>query len=339
MKKYYFIIIKKKQIKVSSINRKKNSFLKHFTLNKFIAALFTIVFVASVKYMISGNLDFHFCDFKNNVVLGILSWIINTSTFGLLTDYLGNKGNLTLYELWYGLDKAKLGDGSYILEDKKPKLYNAMDSGEGSSGGRNYSGRPEYVPAGSRPGTPEVSDQDYWKSQLKMYEDALSAINKSINLTRDEIYAKNQVSSIGEFNKETIENTMKEIQRNISFPSHDPEAVRLENIRLKLSRDAELRSKAYNFHVENSRLLSSAKAKLESLGEYNRKNHKGLGLSRLASTGLDPLTDAEIKSVVNQINNDPNATQLLKDKVVGGSISGPINSNHPIIKYLESREK
>jgi len=36
-----------------------------------------------------------------------------------------------------------------------------MDSGEGSSGGRNYNGRPEYVSAGSRPGTPEVSDQDY----------------------------------------------------------------------------------------------------------------------------------------------------------------------------------
>lgn len=161
MKKYYFITIKKKQIKVSSINRKKNSFLKYFTLNKFIAALFTIVFVASVKYMISGNLDFHFCDFKNNVVLGILSWIINTSTFGLLTNYLGNKGNLTLYELWYGLDKANLGDGFYILEDNKLKLYNAMDSGEGSSGGHNYSGRPEYVPAGSRSGTPEVSHQDF----------------------------------------------------------------------------------------------------------------------------------------------------------------------------------
>jgi hypothetical protein len=78
---------------------------------------------------------------------------------------------------------------------------------------------------------------------------------------------------------------MKEIQINISFPIHDPEAVRLENLRLKLSRDAELRSKAshmensrlphaYTSDVENSRLLSSAKTKLESLGEYNRKNHK-----------------------------------------------------------------
>jgi len=80
---------------------------------------------------------------------------------------------------------------------------------------------------------------------------------------------------------------MKEIQRNIFFPTHDPEAVRLENVRLKLSREAELRSNAFASHVENSRLshvytsdvensrlLSSAKTKLESLGEYNRKNHK-----------------------------------------------------------------
>jgi hypothetical protein len=357
--KKHFIIFKKKQIKkVSSINRKKNSFLKHFTLNKFLAALFTIVLVASVKYMISGNLTFNFCDFKNNVVVGLSSWILNTSAFALLTDYLGTKGNLTLYELWYGWDKVKLGDVSYILEDKKAKLYNAMDSGQGPSRDPNYnSGRPEYAPRGSRPGTPEVSDQDYWKSQLKMYEDALSALNKSINLTRDEIYAKNQVSSIGEFNKESIENTMKEIQRNISFPTHDPEAVRLENLRLKLSRDAELRSNAYASHVENprlphaytsdvenSRLLSSAKTKLESLGEYNRKNHKNWGLNHPASsfkvaTGIDPLTDAELKSVIDKINSDPNATQYLKDKVVGGKISGPINANHAIIKYLESIEK
>lgn len=233
-----------------------------------------------------------------------------------------------------------------------------MDSGEGPSRGPNYnSDRPEYAPRGSRLGTPEVSDQDYWKSQLKIYEDALSALNKSINLTRDEIYAKNQVSSIGEFNKESIENTMKEIQRNIFFPTHDPEAVRLENVRLKLSREAELRSNAFASHVENSRLphvytsdvensrlLSSAKTKLESLGEYNRKNHKSWGLNHPASsfkvtTGIDPLTDAELKSVIDKINSDPNATQYLKDKVVGGKISGPINANHAIIKYLESIEK
>jgi len=269
------------------------------------------------------------------------------------TDYLGTKGNLNLYELWSEWDKAKLGDGSYILEDKKPKLYNAMDSGEGSSRG----GRPEYAPRDSHPGTPELSEQDYWKSQLKIYEDALSALNKSINLTKDEIYAKNQVSSIGDFSKESIENTMKEIQRNISFPTHDPEAVRLENTRLKLSRDAELRSNAYASYVENSRLphaytsdvensrlLSSAKTKLESLGEYNRINHRSWGLNHPASsfkvtTGIDPLTDTELKCVIDKINSDPNAPQYLKDKVVGGKISGPINANHAIIKYLESIEK
>jgi hypothetical protein len=71
---------------------------------------------------------------------------------------------------------------------------------------------------------------------------------------------------------------MQEIKRNISFPTHDPEAIRLENTRLKLSRDAELRSSTYLLHKEKLNLLSSAKTKLESLAEYNRKNHKGLGL-------------------------------------------------------------
>jgi hypothetical protein len=66
---------------------------------------------------------------------------------------------------------------------------------------------------------------------------------------------------------------MQEIKRNISFPTHNPEMVRLENLRLNLMREAELRSKAYSLHTESSGLLSSAKSNLESLAEFNRKNH------------------------------------------------------------------
>jgi hypothetical protein len=336
----------KKQINNAPKNSIIYSILTNFTLNKFIAGLITIIFVAGIKYMISGNLTFNLCDFKNNVVMGLSGWTINTGSIGWLTDYLGAKGNLNLYELLFGLDKAKLGDKSYILEDKKPKLYNAMDAGEGSSRGpNNNSGTAHNVLSGSRLGTPQLSDQNYWKSQLKIYEDALSALNKSnLNLTSDEIYAKNQLYKIKEFNKEAIENSIEEVKRNISFPTNDPEMVRLENVRLNLSRDAELRSKSYLLQMNNSHLLSSAKTKLESLAEFNRKNHKARGItssettSFKASTGIDPLTDAELKSVVDKINSDPNARHL-KDKVAEGKIHGSIGPNHPIIKYLESLEK
>ena len=63
-----------------------------------------------------------------------------------------------------------------------------------------------------------------------------------------------------------------------------------------------------------------------------------MGLSSSVHTGLDSLTDAELKSVVDKINNDPNA-KYLKDKVAGGKISGFIGPYHPIIKYLRSIEK
>lgn len=336
----------KNQIKNTPINSKMYIILTNFTLNKFIAGLLTAIIVAALKYSVSGNFTFNYCDFINNVAMGLSGWTIHTGATGWLTDYLGAKGNLNLYELWYGLDKNKLYDKSYILEDKKPKLYNAMNSGEGSSSGPNYnSGSLQGASRGSGPGTPGLSDQNYWKSQLKIYEDALSALNKSnTNLTRDEIFAKNQLYKIGEFKRETIENSMQEIQRNISFPTHDPEMVRLENTRLKLSRDAELRSKSYTPHVENTGLLTSAKTKLESLAEFNRKNHtaRSMTTSETSSfkltTGVDPLTADELKSVIDKINSDPDAKHL-RDKVAKGKIQGPIGTNHPIIKYLESLEK
>lgn len=315
-------------------NMKKTFFLRNFTLSKFIVGLITIITVAAVAAVIYAV--------YGDIALIIFGWTIKT---GLLTDSWGPKANLSLYELLFGLDKAKLGDRSYILEDKKPKLYNAMDGGEGSSTGPNNNrANPQGVSRAYRPGTPETSDIDYWKSQLKLYEDASSALGKTTGLTPDEIYAKNQLFSIGEFNKRAIEDSMEEIKRNIYFPTHDPEAVRLENTRLKLSRDAELRSSTYLLHKEKFDLLHSAKTKLESLAEYNRKNHTEKGLIRSKHnfkelTGMDPLTDAELKSVVDQIKNDPNAAQGVKDKVADGKISGCININHSIIKYLNSIEK
>jgi len=115
-----------------------NYIFKHFTLAKFIGAFFTILFVASLKYFISGNFHIEYCDFFNNVGVALLGWTINTVFIGWLTEYLSLKDmNFNLYQLAYGFDTIK---GSPIPSDGnfKPKLYNGMDidsDGESNSRG------------------------------------------------------------------------------------------------------------------------------------------------------------------------------------------------------------
>lgn len=115
--------------------------LASFTLAKFCGAIITVTIVASVKYSISGNFYLEFCDFWNNVGIGLLGWTINTGLIGLLTEYLGIKGiNFNFMQILFGFDTIKIGDTniskSSILEEVKPKLYNAMDNGESSSSGK-----------------------------------------------------------------------------------------------------------------------------------------------------------------------------------------------------------
>lgn len=117
--------------------------LASFTLAKFCGAIFTVTLLAIVKYIISGNFHIEYCDFWNNIGIGLLGWTINTGIIGLLTEYLGIKGiNFNLYQFLFGFESMKVSDtinvgkissNTYALEDGKPKLYNAMDSGEGSS--------------------------------------------------------------------------------------------------------------------------------------------------------------------------------------------------------------
>jgi hypothetical protein len=105
--------------------------LVYFTLAKFTGALVTITLVALIKYMVSGNLHIDFCEFGNNVAIGLLSWTINTAAIGWLYDYFGLKGiNFNLKQLLYGYDKMGGGDSS-SLKDFKPKLFNAMESADG----------------------------------------------------------------------------------------------------------------------------------------------------------------------------------------------------------------
>lgn len=109
-----------------------NKILVNFTLAKFTGALFTFTLVALLKYLISGNLYIDYCEFWNNLGMGLLGWTINTAAIGWLSEYLGLKGiNFNLKQFLYGYDTMCVGDNS-LSKDFKAKLYCAMESGDGS---------------------------------------------------------------------------------------------------------------------------------------------------------------------------------------------------------------
>jgi hypothetical protein len=108
-----------------------NTILVNFTLAKFGAALFTITIVALIKYMISGNLHIDYCEFWNNVEIGLLGWTLNTATISWLSEYFSIKGiNFNLKQFIYGYNIIGGGDDS--SSNFKIKLYNAMESEDGS---------------------------------------------------------------------------------------------------------------------------------------------------------------------------------------------------------------
>jgi hypothetical protein len=108
-----------------------NILLVNFTLAKFAGALVTITVVAFIKYMISGDFHIEYCEFWNNVAIGLLGWTINTAVIGWLSEYLGLKGiNFNLNQFLYGYDTIGFGQSS-PPKDFKPKLFNAMESDDG----------------------------------------------------------------------------------------------------------------------------------------------------------------------------------------------------------------
>lgn len=108
-----------------------NSILINFTLAKLAGALFTITIVALIKYSISDNFNVEYCEFLNNVGIGLLGWTINTVSIGWLSEYLNLKGiNLNLKQLLYGYHTIGPNE-EFLFEKTKPKLYNAMESNDG----------------------------------------------------------------------------------------------------------------------------------------------------------------------------------------------------------------
>jgi hypothetical protein len=66
------------------------------------------------------------------VAIGLFGWTINTATIALFSEYLGIKGiNFNLKQFLYGFDTMGAGD-NYTSKDFKAKLYNAMESADGS---------------------------------------------------------------------------------------------------------------------------------------------------------------------------------------------------------------
>jgi hypothetical protein len=109
-----------------------NTILVNFTLAKFTGALVTIIIVALIKYMITGNLHIEYSELWNNVAIGLFGWTINTATISLLSEYFGIKGiNFNLKQFLYGYDTMGAGN-DYTSKDFKAKLYSAMESEDGS---------------------------------------------------------------------------------------------------------------------------------------------------------------------------------------------------------------
>jgi hypothetical protein len=61
-----------KKFYINNIVIQLNKILFSFTLARFTGALFTITIVAMIKYSISGNFRLEYCEFWNNVGVGLL---------------------------------------------------------------------------------------------------------------------------------------------------------------------------------------------------------------------------------------------------------------------------
>jgi hypothetical protein len=148
-----------------------NTVLVNFTLAKFAGAFVTIIIVASIKYLVSGNFHIEYSEFGNNVALGLIGWTLNTTIIGLFSEYLGIKGiNFNLKEFLYGFDTMGAGD-SYSSKDFKAKLYNAMESADGSDPSKQID-KGKGIDRGSNDGNNESGTKSF---------DPTSIFSKRIN--------------------------------------------------------------------------------------------------------------------------------------------------------------
>lgn len=116
-----------------NINFGINLFIGHFTLAKILGGLSTALFVATLKYYISGGFHIEYSEFWTNLGLAMVGWTLNTGLIALLTEYLGTKDiNFNLKQFIYGFKTMNSGP-DHLVEKFKPKLYNAMDLSDNSN--------------------------------------------------------------------------------------------------------------------------------------------------------------------------------------------------------------
>ena len=109
-----------------------NTRIGTITLARIVAAFISVILVAGLKYLISGDIKLDYSDIYNNVGVGLFAWTINESLIFWLTDYFNIKGmNFNLKQILFGYHTI---DGSTSPTDFKPKLYVAMESDESLSG-------------------------------------------------------------------------------------------------------------------------------------------------------------------------------------------------------------
>jgi len=104
--------------------------IMRITLDKLLALLFGAIFLASLKYAISGCLSVSWEDFNLNFSLAFIGAVFRFIVKELLFEHLSIKGvNYNIDQLLFGLNKHKMGP-DLDLGEFKPRLYNSMDIDE-----------------------------------------------------------------------------------------------------------------------------------------------------------------------------------------------------------------
>lgn len=107
------------------------------TLDKLFGLLLGAIFLASLKYAISGCLSVNWLDFNLNFSLAFIGAIFRLIVKELLYEYLSIKGiNYNIDQLLFGLNKHRMGS-DHDLGEFKPRLYNSMDIDDEPSLGKS----------------------------------------------------------------------------------------------------------------------------------------------------------------------------------------------------------
>ena len=118
------------------IRRVLNSILL-ITLDKIFGLFLAAIFLASLKYAISGCLWVNWEDFNLNFSLAFFGGLFRSIVKELSFEYLNLKGiNYNIHQIFFGLNKHRIGS-DHDLGEFKPRLYNPMDIDEEPSLGKS----------------------------------------------------------------------------------------------------------------------------------------------------------------------------------------------------------